>query len=295
MSEENAVVIKQENPVAQFLPKGFIGDEGAEEKISIPMFFVGQGSGKQTKEMSGKIVCKKSGEIYDSLTVSIVSLNRFRTFFENNYNDDSEAMPRCKSLDGLTPDLEYFRNEKVSADMPVCPKCGDLIPSGGGKDFVPVCPMAKWTRDKKGNSVRPLCDDGRRLMVVDVERSMPFIFDFKGVSLSEPDPGDPYMSYMQLYSHLKMNWNTSETPFYMHKIKIRVGEKQSAKGVKFAARFEKFTDENKQPVLLTHEELTRIARMIGHLASMTQDAQREAEQAADAPPPNFPDEREMPY
>ena len=296
MSEETGVVVKQENPVAEFLPKGFVGNEGAEERVSIPLFFVGQGSGKQTKEMAGKIVCKKNGEAYDEIVISLVRMNRIRTFFENDYNEDPDSMPRCKSLDGLTPDLAYFHNDRVKADMPVCPKCGDLIPSGGGKDFVPVCQMAKWTKDQRGNPVRPRCDDGRRLLLVDVERCVPLIFDLKGVSMSEPDPGDSYLSYMQLYNHLVMNWESGQIPFYMHKLTLRIGEKTSPKGVKYAARFEKFVDDAKQPVLLTHEDLTGIARMIGHLAKMTNETQREAEQAANETPPpqEYPDE-EMPY
>ena len=108
-----------------------------------------------------------SGQEYETLRANILVWRRGRVYFE----DAQDAMPACKSNDGLQP-MDMVEQPKAAT-------CGHWNANGW---FVPECPLAAW-RFYDGRRCAPICQETWSFLGVLEEDDFPFWISLKGHSL----------------------------------------------------------------------------------------------------------------
>ena len=113
---------------------------GAQEFLRYPVIGINQPTSDYKPE--GKFHNRVTGEIYDSIEVVWLSLQRSMEFRPRGYSDQ---IPSCFSLNAQYPD--------PSVEEPIHNLCHRIGPRG----LIPECPNAQWIRGGDGKAKRA-CD-----------------------------------------------------------------------------------------------------------------------------------------
>ena len=108
-----------------------------------------------------------SGQEYERLRANILLWRRARVYFE----DTEDALPVCKSLDGLVP--------APVIQAPKHDRCGHWNAEG---EFIPECRLAAW-RFLDGRRCPPPCQEAWSFLGVLEDDGLPFWISLKGGSL----------------------------------------------------------------------------------------------------------------
>ena len=168
MSEKSKEVVVAPSQAMAVVPEQM--ETGLEElgagDLIIPRLSIIQAQSEGGDQHAGKLSINVTGDLYDSVTVCLLKLNKSRILFPAKYKKDNE--PLCRSHNFVTP------ADDIVGAKPMCDTC-ELLPGDKNKH---KCEYANWT-----NSEPPRCQECWNLLVVDVNTYIPMWFSVRSTGL----------------------------------------------------------------------------------------------------------------
>jgi hypothetical protein len=148
------------------------GDGLTPDDLVIPRWKITQPTSRDTQAKPGAFYNTLTGESRERLdgVVLLIRKNGRVLFPDNDYS----GVRDCWSYDGVAP--EHHEIEERTGHGAKSPVCCD------GKKA--ICPLAKWAKDAKGNTVAPPCAETISFCGFDSATMTPFFVVFHGTGLA---------------------------------------------------------------------------------------------------------------